>query len=87
MKNQDLELEKDEIVEHSKYLVHALLPSLKIIHEEQKNEMVVEARRKGMFFTLCCLAHIGVEFIRGITLAFHHHCFFLVSEARTYTEV
>ncbi|XP_062029568.1 lysine-specific demethylase JMJ25-like [Rosa rugosa] len=48
LKNQDLVLDKDARVEHSKYLIHALLPSLKRIHEEQENEMAMEARTKGL---------------------------------------
>ncbi|XP_050363584.1 lysine-specific demethylase JMJ25-like [Argentina anserina] len=48
LKNQDLVLDKGARVEHSKYLIHALLPSLKRIHDEQETEMEIEARRKGL---------------------------------------
>ncbi|KAL6178734.1 hypothetical protein ACLB2K_050252 [Fragaria x ananassa] len=48
LKNQELVLDKDVRVEHSKYLIHALLPSLKRILDEQKSEMAKEARSKGI---------------------------------------
>ncbi|PQQ10874.1 lysine-specific demethylase JMJ25 [Prunus yedoensis var. nudiflora] len=41
-------IEEGEKVEHSKYLIHTLLPFLKRINDEQVIEMEMEARRQGL---------------------------------------
>lgn len=44
----NLHISKVEEIEHSKYLLHALLPFLKRLNDEQLIEMEIEARRQGI---------------------------------------
>ncbi|XP_062027619.1 uncharacterized protein LOC133743641 isoform X1 [Rosa rugosa] len=46
--NRDPKIDEETKLEHSKYLVHQLLPYLKMIRDEQVSEMVVEAKRQGL---------------------------------------
>lgn len=59
----EFEVTKEEKVEHSKYLIHTLLPFLKRLNAEQVTEMEMEATRQGIFFLVL---------IRGITLVSNH---------------
>ncbi|XP_068306087.1 lysine-specific demethylase JMJ29-like [Pyrus communis] len=44
----EFEVTKEEKVEHSKYLIHTLLPFLKRLNAEQVTEMEMEATRQGI---------------------------------------
>ncbi|XP_040366412.1 uncharacterized protein LOC112175955 isoform X1 [Rosa chinensis] len=48
VRNLNPKIDKEAKLEHSKYLVHQLLPYLKMIRDEQVSEMVVEAKRQGL---------------------------------------
>ncbi|XP_062000816.1 lysine-specific demethylase JMJ29-like isoform X2 [Rosa rugosa] len=47
-KQPELNISKEEKLEHSKYLLQALLPLLKRLNNEQVIEMEMEARRQGL---------------------------------------
>ncbi|KAM5554580.1 hypothetical protein ABKV19_022798 [Rosa sericea] len=47
-KQPELNISKEEKLEHSKYLLQALLPLLKRLNDEQVIEMEMEARRQGL---------------------------------------
>ncbi|PRQ57271.1 putative transcription factor & chromatin remodeling &Metalloenzymes JmjC family [Rosa chinensis] len=47
-KQPELKISKEEKLEHSKYLLQALLPLLKRLNDEQLIEMEMEARRQGL---------------------------------------
>ncbi|XP_004308523.1 PREDICTED: uncharacterized protein LOC101298267 [Fragaria vesca subsp. vesca] len=47
----ELHVSKDEEVEHSKYLLEALLPFLKRFNDEQVIELEMEARRQGKYLS------------------------------------
>ncbi|XP_062026191.1 uncharacterized protein LOC133742513 [Rosa rugosa] len=48
LQNLEPKIDKGTKLEHSKYLVHQLLPYLKMIRDEQVSEMVVEVKRQGL---------------------------------------
>lgn len=55
----NLHISKDEEIEHSKYLLHALLPFLKRLNDEQLIETEMEARRQGILSS--CQTCVGMH--------------------------